>query len=425
MSPARMPTSTPSRPPSSSAGQKIPLPQATVGEALAAHGAEARLALAELAANPALPALSVLLGEGNLGRAFTQAPLDLAQAAAELAPLLPTLSRLHTLSARPALIGRVMARSLPSFMKGLRTIAARGWEGSLAELEALLPEAVRRDLPRPFPEAESEAETLLALLARLTGQPDDPPPPSGLLPVGCEVEIPHLPGYPAAGVYLFALFAGLPLGEDELIEFSLPPALGADTQVRLIDALAALGLLPPGQTLSLHITCETPEEAAPEALEEGMGLVSFTLAFLYSAQRRLAAGQIFRNFRLKRRGIRGLKWEGALGAEYRLANVCTGSGEPGVLGSSLRAHEAQIRLAVRLHAALIDHCLGRGSVWQPFREGLEGWVEARGLRELVEREINVTGELATLFAGRRTPGLQEELAALVGEPFGPGAERGR
>lgn len=226
--------------------------------------------------------------------------------------------------------------------------------------------------------------------------------------------MPHLSGYPAGGAYLLAFLCGLPLGEDELIEFSLPPSLGAAAQVRLIDALTRLGLLPPGQALSLHITCETPEELAGSLeLASGMALTSFVLAYLYSADRRLGAGQIFKNFRLKRRGITGLAWPQAVGAEYRLVNVCTAAEEPGVLGDSLRAHEAQIGLAERLHAALVAHCLGQGGPWATLRQAVEGFVAERGLGELVGRERNVAGELATLFAARRTPARQRELLRLL------------
>ncbi len=387
--------------------------------ALKRHGAEAELALAELAANPALPRLAALLGPENLGRLLAEAPLDLSAALAELAPMLPELEAIHALSLRPDMIGKNLARSLPSVMKGLREVCLRReMSRPRREFEALLPEAARRAVPKPFPEANSEAGTLLALLEGLAGRPAPPPKPGGL-PTGCEVEVPHLTSYLAGGAYLFALWAGIPLGEDELIEFSLPPSPGGEVQVRLVGALIALGLLPPGQALSLHITCETPEEAAAsEEMAEGMRLVSFCLAFLYSADRRLAAGQIFKNFRLKRRGIRGLKWPRAVGAEYRLANVCTAKHEPGVAGESERAHQAQIALAARLHAALIAHCVSKGGTWGHFRAGLTGWLEGRGLAELAGREHNVTGELATLYVGRRTPALQEELLALIRDSFG-------
>ena len=447
-----MPTSTPSAPP-----PELISPEAARA-ALAAHGAEAELALAELSANPALPELAALLGPEALGCALIDSPLDLAQAAAELTAMLPELRAIDTRLLRPGSLGRLFARSLASFMKGMRELKRRGLAASLAELDALAPERLRSALPRPFPEAGSEAHTLLALLERLAGAEDGPPrggaspcgphpssihqrpggnaggdtaPQSGRQappatprggaspcgshhPTGCEVEVPHLSGYPAGGAYLLAFLCGLPLGEDELIEFSLPPSLGAAAQVRLIDALTRLGLLPPGQALSLHITCETPEELAGSLeLASGMALTSFVLAYLYSADRRLGAGQIFKNFRLKRRGITGLAWPQAVGAEYRLVNVCTAAEEPGVLGDSLRAHEAQIGLAERLHAALVAHCLGQGGPWATLRQAVEGFVAERGLGELVGRERNVAGELATLFAARRTPARQRELLRLL------------
>jgi predicted nuclease with RNAse H fold len=410
-----MPTSTPSRPPEAAL---TCLPPEAVSAALSAHGAEAALALGELGANPALPRLAACLGPANIGRLLVEAPLDLSQALDELAPRVGALERLHALSLRPDMLGRIFARSLPSFMKGMREITRRGIEASLAEFEGLLPEAARRRPGPALPEARAEAETLLAILEGALGR-EEPPPSAGLLPVGCEVEVPNLAGYPAGGAYVLALWAGLPLGEDELIEFSLPPWTGATMQVRLIDALWRLALLPENQTLSLHITCETPQAAAASnELQPGMRLVSFCLAFLYSADRRLAAGQIFKNFRLKRRGIQGLRWPRALGAEYRLGNVCTGAGEPGVAGDSRRAHEAAIRLAERLHEALIAYCVTQSGPWERFRNEVDDWLETSGLAELARREHNITGELATLFAGGRTAERQHELLGIVGEHFG-------
>jgi len=409
-----MPTSTPSRP-ADRANFSGLLPPEAIQAARQAHGPEAEQALRELAALPRLPELAAMLSAESLGRLLTEAPLDLAQAASELAAMLPTLAALHALSLHPEAIGRSFARSLPSFMKGMRAIQRPGLAVSLAELDALVPPGVRAGLPRPYPEGASEAATLLSLLERLAGI-HLPPPAPGVLPVGCEVEVPDIPGYPAGGAYALAMMAGLPLGEDELIEFSLPPDLGAAMQVRLIDALLTLGLLPAGQALSLHVTCETPELLAESSeLAAGMGLISFALAFLWSADRRLSAGQIFKNFRVKRRGITGMRWPEAVGAEYRLTNVCTAASEPGVLGDAPRAHEAQIMVAAYLHAALIEACLGHPGPWARLEQAILAWVSANDLGELVARERNVTGELATLFKGKRSSGLQRELLALIEE----------
>ncbi|MFH0809417.1 MAG: hypothetical protein V2A77_02940, partial [Pseudomonadota bacterium] len=107
----------------------------------------------------------------------------------------------------------------------------------------------------------------------------------------------------------------------------------------------------------------------------------------------------------------------ALGAEYRLCNVCTAAGERGVAGDALRAHDSAIRLAELLHGALVEHCLGQPTPWRTFRAMLEDWTMARGLMELVARERNVTGELATLYSRWRTEQLQQELLALIEEIF--------
>ncbi|MFH0810555.1 MAG: hypothetical protein V2A77_08835, partial [Pseudomonadota bacterium] len=272
-----MPTSTPLRPLETGLSA-VHLPREALRQALYQHEAEAEIALAEIAANPALPRLSKLLGASNLGRLLCLSPLDLSQALAEMAALLPQIEQLHALSPRPQALGASLARSLPSFMKGLREVCTRcGLPRALAEFEGLLPAARRRGLVRPWPDSGTEAETLLALLWRLAGGQVGREPP-GSLPMGCEVEVPELADYPAGGAYLLAFYAGVPLGEDELIEFSLPPAFGAGPQIGLIDALDRLKLLPTGQVLSLHITCETPAEIAEhDDFGAGMALISFCL----------------------------------------------------------------------------------------------------------------------------------------------------
>jgi hypothetical protein len=94
-----------------------------------------------------------------------------------------------------------------------------------------------------------------------------------------------------------------------------------------------------------------------------------------------------------------------------------------VLGDSLRAHEATILLAERLHGAFIDHCLGRGGAWEGLRAGIEAFVAAHGLEELVERERNVTGELATLYRANRTAAQQGELLGIIEKTLGTGELR--
>jgi len=407
------------------------IPQEHVLAALKAHPDEVRPALAELGLNPSFNSLLELLGARGIGESFAISPLDAAQALGDLHEIgVEKLATLARASARPAEVGRVYARSGVSFMKGMRTIASTGHERSWAEFEKLVPGGVRGRIGR-FPEdPRGGAWTLLNLFARLREElgrgavllPADRP---DALPMGCEVEVPEIPGYPAGGANVFALYTGLGLGEDELVEFSLPPSRGHEVQVALIDLLGSLGLLPPGRTLSLHITCETPGELADSAeLDRGMKAVSFCIAFLTSADRRLAGGQIFKNYRIKTRGIRGMKWQGAVGAEYRLGNVCTGaSDEPGVLGDALRAHETALAIAERLHGELVAGLEGGGSAWPEFSERLNRWVSGNGLGELLERDRNVTGELSTLFASKRTEALQRGLGRkLIAESF-PGLER--